>query len=157
MLQRKILILFISTAFIFIIACGLGTPTPPAVNPNNIATSVAATLNAQSVAQPMPEGDTSHPPTNPTHPPPPTTAPSSTPATPMVSVTVDTHCRSGPGQKYESLGSLRVGEKAEVVGKKPSYDYWIIKNPDKAGECWLWGYYATVSGDTGNLPEYSIP
>ena len=75
----------------------------------------------------------------------------------MVSVSVGTNCRSGPGKIYDFIGELRVGENAEVVGKKTSYNYWIIKNPDAAGSCWLWGKYATVLGDTSNIEEYSVP
>ena len=76
---------------------------------------------------------------------------------PMISVSVGTNCRTGPGKTYAYIGELRVGEKAEVVGKKTSYNYWIIKNPDADGECWLWGEYATVLGDTSSLQEYTVP
>ena len=36
---------------------------------------------------------------------------------PMVSVSVDTNCRFGPGDFYEYEGALLVGEQAEVAGK----------------------------------------
>jgi hypothetical protein len=76
---------------------------------------------------------------------------------PMVSVSVDTNCRTGPGKIYDWIGGLLVGEKAEVVGASTDGQYWIIKNPDQNGECWLWGNYATVSGDTVDLPRYTPP
>ncbi|MBT3336328.1 MAG: hypothetical protein HN855_04605 [Anaerolineae bacterium] len=158
MLKSKIL-LSISILFIFVLACSIGLPAPASPgggNPSNIATSVAATLQAKGQAPLGGAPSTAPPPQNPTRPPP-TIAFTSTPSVPMISVSVDTHCRSGPGQGYESLGALTVGKKAEVVGKRTSHEYWIIKNPDKNGECWLWGYYATVTGDTSGLPEYSIP
>jgi len=50
-----------------------------------------------------------------------------------------------------------VGEQAEVVGRSTDGEYWIIKNPDRAGECWLWGYYASVVGSTAGLPIYTPP
>jgi len=50
-----------------------------------------------------------------------------------------------------------VGEQAEVVGQTTGGGYWIIKNPDRSGECWLWGYYATVVGPTEGLPFYDPP
>jgi len=84
----------------------------------------------------------------------PTITPSSKPIT--VSVSIGTNCRTGPGKVYDRIGELKVGEKAEVVGKKTSYNYWVIKNPDAAGNCWLWGKYATVTGDTSKLKEYSV-
>jgi hypothetical protein len=55
------------------------------------------------------------------------------------------------------LGVLQVGEQAEVVGKNTVANYWVIKNPDASGTCWLWGMYATVEGDTTNLPEITPP
>ena len=61
---------------------------------------------------------------------------------PKVSVSVGTNCRTGPGKTYAYIGELKVGETAEVVGKKTSYNYWIIKNPSASGTCWLWGEYA---------------
>ncbi|MEW6093515.1 MAG: SH3 domain-containing protein [Chloroflexota bacterium] len=80
-----------------------------------------------------------------------------TPQVPMVSVSVDTNCRTGPGQPYDIVGVLHVGETAEVVGQAPYGGSWIIKNPDGAGTCWLWDQYATVIGDTQGLPIYDIP
>ncbi len=99
----------------------------------------------------------------------PTRRPSSTPDTPdvtqtafqppipLVSVSVSTNCRSGPGTDFELLGDLQAGDVAEVIGKYPSMNYWIIKNPDKAGNCWLWGEYATVIGSTALVPLVAPP
>jgi len=44
-----------------------------------------------------------------------------------------------------------------VVGKYSVGNYWIINNPDSSGTCWLWGQYATVTGNTAGLPEYTPP
>jgi hypothetical protein len=76
---------------------------------------------------------------------------------PMVTVSVDTNCRTGPGKIYPYIGALLVGEEAEVVGESMDGQYWIIKNPDIAGECWLWANYATVTGPTAGLPKYTPP
>jgi hypothetical protein len=76
---------------------------------------------------------------------------------PQVHVDVDTNCRTGPGEIYDIVGGLLVGEQAEVVGRWPGGNYWIIPNPDGSGECWLWGYYATVEGPTADLPAYTQP
>ena len=102
------------------------------------------------------EGDTStldeYPlPSSPTS----TTTPSAT--TVIASVSVDTNCRTGPDKDYEQVGILKVGESAKVLGKKTSYNYWIIENPSADGECWLWGKYATVDGDISTLEEYALP
>ncbi len=76
---------------------------------------------------------------------------------PLVSVSMDTNCRSGPDKQYDKLGVLLVGEQAEVVGKNTVANYWVIENPDAPGTCWLWGMYATVEGNTEYLPEMTPP
>jgi uncharacterized protein YgiM (DUF1202 family) len=75
----------------------------------------------------------------------------------MVTVSVNTNCRTGPGVIYDLVGGLLVGEEAVVVGKFTLTNYWIINNPDSSGTCWLWGQYATVTGNTAGLPEYAQP
>ncbi len=81
-----------------------------------------------------------------------------TPEVPMVSVSVQTNCRSGPGPAYDILGILNVGQTAEVVGRSVYNDNWIIKLPSNpAVTCWLWGQYATVTGNTGALPVFNPP
>jgi hypothetical protein len=78
-----------------------------------------------------------------------------TPSVPMVSVSQETNCRSGPGEPYAILGTLPVGVQAEVVARTDFGD-WIIKLPSKPSvTCWLWDYYATVTGDTSALPKFT--
>jgi hypothetical protein len=76
---------------------------------------------------------------------------------PMVSVSRNTNCRTGPGEPYDIIGALLENEEAEVVGISADGGTWIIKNPDRAGQCWLWGFYATVSGPTEGLQVYDTP
>lgn len=80
-----------------------------------------------------------------------------TPSVPTVTVSQNTNCRTGPGTEYDLIGGLLVGQSAEVVGKNSASGYWIIKTPGSSGTCWLWGQFATVSGNTAGLQEYSIP
>ncbi len=81
-----------------------------------------------------------------------------TPSTPMISVSVDTNCRSGPGKAYDRVGALMVGETAEVLARDPSGLFWYIPNPDRAGtSCWVWGQYATIEGETASLPVFTPP
>lgn len=75
-----------------------------------------------------------------------------------VSVSQNTNCRMGPSQEFKDVYALLVGQTAEVVGKNTIDNYWIIKIPDGSGKtCWLWGRYATVSGDTAMLAEAVTP
>jgi hypothetical protein len=74
---------------------------------------------------------------------------------PEVNVTTATNCRTGPGVEYDLLYTLQPGQVATVIGKDTADDYWIINYP--GGICWLWGKYATVSGNVAALPEYPVP
>lgn len=93
----------------------------------------------------------------PTDTPIPTEAFTPTPSIPQVQVGVNTNCRRGPGLIYDILGYLLVGESAEVVGQYAEGDYWVVQNPDRPGECWLWGNYATLEGPIGDLPYFTPP
>ena len=74
----------------------------------------------------------------------------------MVSVSVNTNCRTGPGRSYDYRGALLVGETEEIVALSTVPNYWYITNPDQPGEfCYLWGEYAIVVGDTQALPEFT--
>jgi hypothetical protein len=81
-----------------------------------------------------------------------------TPLIPLISVSVATNCRVGPGRAYDRVGALLVGEVAEVMGRSTAGDYWYIRNPDSGPEfCWLWGEYATLTGNFATLPMFTPP
>ncbi len=80
-----------------------------------------------------------------------------TPAVVTLKVSVDTHCRTGPGKPYPSVAILSIGKQAEVIARNASGTYWVINNPVNSGHCWVWGYYATLSGPTGSLPVWDAP
>jgi uncharacterized protein YgiM (DUF1202 family) len=136
-----------------------------------VATRVAATMAAGGVAE-VPEG-AALPPASSEAPPPaaaptdatsptvtqtPTDTLTPTPAVPMVSVTLNTNCRFGPGLVYEYLGALLEGETAEIHGVNPGGNFWYIENPDNPGEyCWITAAYALVTGDTSQVPVLTPP
>lgn len=76
---------------------------------------------------------------------------------PMVEVSVPTNCRTGPGKAYDRVSILDVGKQVEIVGRNADSSYWVIANPGGTGECWLWGYYAIISGQTSSLPIWQAP
>lgn len=87
-------------------------------------------------------------------------APLLPPATGDVTVTVSvaTNCRTGPGQNFASVYGMPVGQVAKVVAKNSYSGYWIIEIPGQNGQtCWLWGKYATISGDTASLKDVVTP
>ena len=161
--MKKKLLLIIGSLLLTSLACNLSS-TPPATEApsgNIIASSVALTVEASGQIlpdAPLPTPLSTMPPTiPPTVTFTPTIVLSPTPSVPMASVSENTNCRTGPGKVYDYTGALTKGETAEVVGKNTANSYWIIKNPDRNGTCWLWGYYATVAGNTANLQEYAVP
>ncbi len=79
-------------------------------------------------------------------------------AAPMVSVSVNTNCRLGPGSAYDYKGGLLVGETAVILGRDESGQFWVIRNPDNPDElCWIWGQYASVAGDWHVVPVATAP
>ncbi len=135
-------------------ACSLpgGEGAPTGEEPD-----LAATITSQALTLAAPTNTPAPPTETPT--PQFTSTPESTatPSVPIVTVSTNTNCRTGPGTVYDLIGALNVGQSAEVVGKFPGGGYWIIKTPGSSGTCWLWSQYATVSGNTSNLPDYPAP
>jgi len=88
----------------------------------------------------------------------PTVTETPTPDVPMVYISGDTNCRTGPGTIYDWLVTVLKGEEAETVAKDPLGEYWYIRQPGQEGSfCWLWGKFATPVGDTASLPVFTPP
>ena len=150
------------------LACNLSTSSPTDVPVGQEETAIAGTVAALVTESAVPEATdvdavaTAEPPapeSSPTSPPAGATATlaePSTPGIPMVSVSINTNCRTGPGISYDLRGALLVGETEEIVAVSTAPNYWYIKNPDRPGEfCYLWGEYATVVGETQALPKFT--
>jgi len=173
-----LLLIFSLCAFLLLSACQvvMGTPAaPPTSTPTydpqvEIDQAVAATLTAQSqialavqqtltAVVPATPQPTELSPFTPTPSLTATTTPTPTSEYPIVHVSIDTRCRTGPGTAYDILGILRVGQTAEVVGRSHNNDNWIIRMPDDPSiTCWLWAFYATIdSGDASSLPVVPHP
>ncbi len=169
MLRSKRILFLLTILSIAISSCNLPAGGIPAGNPPDLAATitaqalllqtptqilVVAEVQAESIIPPatnMPEVVPSIIVTE-------TPQPNSTVGMITVTVSAETNCRSGPNISYSSNYSLQIGQSAEVIGKNTPTNYWIINVPGKAGEtCWLWGKYATVSGDTSGLKEYELP
>jgi len=178
MFRKNSIPIFTSFFLVFISACNMqlgpavvsGTnQDPTAAIQTQVAELVASTAAAQTALSIAVESTLASLATNtpeftftPSLTPTPSFTPTSTftltPSVPMVSVSVETNCRSGPGTAYNVLGVLNKGQTAEVVGRNASGDTWIIKLPSNpAITCWLWGQYATVVGNTAGLPVSTPP
>jgi hypothetical protein len=76
----------------------------------------------------------------------------------MVSVSVDSACRSGPGEAYESLGELLVDDTAEVIARSEDGMFFYIQFPHAPPkECWIWAQYAHVDGELRELAVFTPP
>jgi hypothetical protein len=171
------ILLSVTVLLLVSLACtGSVTPGVPAPTQdlNFLGTVIASTLSSGAsqtavagvpstvVATPTPWPTFTPVPPLPTFTPSATLSPiplfTSTSLVPLISVSVATNCRVGPGKVYERVGALLVGEVAEVFGRSATGNYWYIRNPRQSnGFCWLWGEYATVTGNFAALPIFTPP
>ena len=162
------ILLLVTVLLIFSQACtvpGISTSDPNSMNTAIAQTIVVgltqtagAVIPIDMVNSPIPTFTPELPTFTPTATLSPTPAFTATPVIPQISVSVATNCRVGPGKVYDRVGALLLGEVAEVVARDPIGNYWYIRNPDQSnGFCWLWGEYATVTGNISVLPVYTPP
>ena len=170
MLKSKRILLSVSVLLVTSLACGLPV-TVLTPDPNVMGTAIAQTVSAEltrNVPSPAPVMMVSENPSPtftagpPTETPTATVTPSpvftTTPLIPLVSVSVNTNCRVGPGKVYDRVSALLRGEVAEVVGRDAIANYWLIRNPHSGPEfCWLWGEYAMLTGNFMSLPIFTPP
>ena len=72
---------------------------------------------------------------------------------PMLEITGNTNCRSGPGGSYALITAFTPGTKLEIVARNSANNFWQVKLPGTDDTCWVWGQYATASGSYESLPE----
>jgi hypothetical protein len=178
MSKNTMIILLVGAVFFTLFTCaGMGayifTTLPNQASPDLAETQLAQIINSaltQTAQAPTlaPILLPSSTPTSPFVPSPPTVTPSATlppiifftptPSVPLITVSVDTNCRVGPGKSYARVGYLLVGQVSEVYGRNQAGDYWYIRNLNNSTTyCWLWGEYATVTGNIPALPVFTPP
>ncbi len=163
-------ILFASILVLAVLACNLPVSTSPTQDPGAVYTSAAQTVAAainQTLVSPLTTQSFTQVSVDPVTPLPTLTLTptlsatpifSATPSIPLVSVTVDTNCRVGPGKVYDYLGGLFVGQTAEVYGKNSTGDYFYIRLPENPNiYCWVTGQYASLVGNVSILPIFTPP
>jgi hypothetical protein len=169
-MKMKILIAMILVGAVLLAGCNLtigqvGTATPNPLDPTTIAQTVFAELTRN--APPTATLDLSTPTLASTATPQvtstPTLSPTATltltPSIPMISASVNTNCRAGPGVVYPVQGYLLIKDtNVQVVGRLSTNAWWVIQNPSKPGQvCWVWGQTTSVSGDINSLPVATPP
>jgi len=160
-------LLFILITGITLFNSGCGNQTDEAAFLAALDTAVAATDIAQAdEMQQTADAKAAYTPTETTAPtstetPVPEPSSTSTPNSgvfepPIVQVSLDTNCRSGPGKVYPYLGGFFVGQESTIHGIDPSGAWYYIINPDiEDSYCWIWGFYAETTGDTAPLPIFT--
>ena len=92
----------------------------------------------------------------PTLSPTPTSAYTPTPEKVTLTLSKDTYCRKGVFTKSPFVALMTVGKTYEVLAVDPNDQAYYVVEPDHTfSYCWLWGEYATVSGNVDSLPVYT--
>ena len=69
----------------------------------------------------------------------------------------NTNCRTGPSKSYDWATLVLAGQTVDIIGRDTSDQYFVIRNPNGDGACWLWKAYATQIVSTGRIPVLASP
>lgn len=73
-----------------------------------------------------------------------------------ITLSKDTYCRTGTSAMFPSVMYVTSGTTLEVLARNPTNDSYYVKDPNHNNSyCWIWGEYATASGDQKILPMYT--
>jgi hypothetical protein len=76
---------------------------------------------------------------------------------PLVTAVTDVNIRSGPSADYATIGLIKQGQTAEVIGVSPDGGWWVIKFPGVTeSQGWVSGQYTTAE-NTANIPVVNPP
>jgi hypothetical protein len=140
-LRRLVTVLFAAS---FLSACTINIQAPPSSSDQNAAaTIVAQTLQAIGTPLASPTASSG------------SSTASATPDTskPVLSITGDSNCRTGPGANFAVVTGFTPGTDLEIVAQDTADNYWLVKIPNTEETCWVWGKYATAKGDLANIPQ----
>ncbi len=153
----------LSLAAALVAACNLNVQAPrPQTDQNAIETIVEQTLQAAAITPfASPAGPSDSTPISQTAAGTPATAasatititPTPTGPKPMLSITGNSNCRTGPGGSFDNVTGFIPGTQLEIVGRNADKTYWQVKIPGGEQTCWVWGQYATATGNVDAVPE----
>ncbi len=152
--QQKFFLLVISLTFL-LAACG-GNSEETADSEPTAEPVVVQTVVVVATPTTAPIGEASEPSeeTAPAVDAPVLEAPAAQPGEPTMTALVDLNVRTGPGTNYPSVGALRAGSSARIIGQSPDGFWWKIECPPGAGsECWssAGSQYASAANAGGVL------
>lgn len=89
----------------------------------------------------------------------PTITPTATPSVPTVTPAKDpVNCRFGPGVEWVTVGALKVGESANIMGKTNDGNWWYIQLPSNPENfCWVGASVTVPSGNYGAVAVVAPP
>jgi hypothetical protein len=132
-------------------------------HPDQVKTSISQTLTARPPLDPEEDSndqsdsskiqdDTPTPSISPT----PTITSTPTPDIAVIYISENTNCRTGPQDVYDLLHTFMAGEIVDIIGKNQEETFWFVQDQEGGYlQCWLWGKFATPSGNTADLPVFT--
>ena len=159
MKNRKIFVCMI-TIMLLILASGC---TTAAATPNLAATIAVNVAVEQTMAAMQTQSANTeiayqqqHPTETPTPSATPTSAFTPTPEKITLTLSKDTYCRTGIFAKSPFVALMTAGKTYDILAVDPDNNaYYVVEPNHTFTYCWLWGEFATVSGDVANLPVYT--
>ncbi|MBA4385458.1 MAG: hypothetical protein C0410_12040 [Anaerolinea sp.] len=143
---------------ILVSGCTTAAPTPDLAATIAVNVAVEQTMAALQTQTSLTEIAylQQNPTETPTPSPTPTSAYTATPDKVTVSVSKDTYCRDGIFAKSPFVALMSPGQSYDVLAVNPDKSaYYVVEPKHTFTYCWLWGEFATISGDTANLPVYT--
>ncbi len=135
---HRITLILTTLSAVLLAACNLNVQLPLSQSQQQeAATIVAQTLQALGTPAPLASPAAITP----------------TYSKPILTITGNSNCRTGPGASYKIVTAFTPGTTLELVGKDSANNYWQVTIPNSQETCWVWGQYATPSGSYDSLPE----
>ncbi len=79
-----------------------------------------------------------------------------TPDKVTLTLSKDTYCRNGLFAKSPNVTLMTVGQTYDVVAVDPNNQaYYVVEPNHTFTNCWVWGEFATVTGNLTSLPVYT--
>lgn len=68
------------------------------------------------------------------------------------------NCRFGPGLEWATIGSLLVGQTAQIQAKNADATWWFVTTQNDPGKpCWVAASVTVTAGNLANLPVFNPP
>jgi len=162
MKNKRDLIICIMFCLIIVLTGCTKTPAAPNMDATvavNVAVAQTAAVLQTQAAQTISAFEQMHPTESSTATSTATPEFTSTPEIFTITLSKDTYCRTGTSSKFPSVMYVNAGTSLEVIARNPTNDSYYVKDPNHTNTyCWIWGEYATPSGDQKALRMYtSIP